>query len=451
MPGNATRRRKQSSGSLPPELSQTKVQSLDLDGRGVARHDGKVVFIDGALPGETVQYRVWRRNPRFDLGSVQRIVRATTQRVVPQCPHYECCGGCSLQHLEPRAQVAMKQRVLEEAFANIGHVQPESMLPAIHGSYWGYRHRARLSARHVAGKGGTLVGFRERRGHRVVDMDSCKVLPPRISALIAPLRLALSGLQIADRIPQIEVAVGEEMDVLTLRVLDAPAEADLDVLRAFAASYSVLIYLQTGGPDTVHALDPASSQLLSYRLPEFDLDLQFGPSDFTQVNPGINRMLVRRAVALLEPQPHERIVDLFCGLGNFALAIARSGATVVGMEGGRPLVERAQQNAQHNGLDQHTRFVQANLFENPAAVLQSWGPFDRMLIDPPRDGAQAVVKAIGEQGPTRIVYISCNPATLARDAGCLVHEKGYRLLSAGVANMFPHTSHVESMAAFVRG
>lgn len=430
--------------------SPLEIVALDLEGRGIARADGKVMFVDGALPGELVEYRRRQRKPKYDIADVTGLLRESSARVPPLCPHYEPCGGCSLQHLDPRAQVAIKQRMLEDNLARIGKVVPEVMLPPLHGPSWGYRMRARLSVRYVASKGGALVGFRERKAPLVVDMDSCEVLPPHVSALIAPLRELVSGMSIAARLPQIEVACGDDATVLIVRVLDAPSEADLAALRAFSAHHQLEIQLQPGGPQSIFSLSAGDAKPLSYALPEFDLKFEFGTTEFTQVNFAVNRVLVRRAVALLEPLPGERIADMFCGLGNFSLALARRGADVVGVEGSAELVDRAAKNAAANGLAQRTRFVAADLFDQPANVLREIGRLDRMLIDPPRDGAQALVHALGEDAPRRIVYVSCHPATLARDADTLVHEKGYRLLAAGVMNMFPHTAHVESIALFTR-
>lgn len=427
-----------------------RVESLDQDGRGVTRVDGKVTFVDGALPGEQIELEVWRRKRSFDLAAATRVLRESSQRVVPRCPHFARCGGCSLQHLDARAQVAIKQRVLEDALLHIGHLAPEHMLAPLHGPAWGYRQRARFAVKYVARKGGTLVGFHERRTHFVVDMDSCEVVPPQVSALLVPLRELASGMRLAARLPQIDVAVGEGVIALCLRVLDPPAAEDLARLRAFAAAHAVDIYLQPGGPDTIAALDPASARPLRYRLPEFALDLHFGPADFTQVNHGVNRALVRRAVDLLQPQRGERIADLFCGLGNFTLALARSGAQVTGVEGSQALVERGNENARRNGLAGQAEFRCADLFEHPERTLAELGAPAAMLLDPPRSGAHALVRALGTGAPGRLVYVSCNPSTLARDAAVLVGEKAYRLRAAGVVNMFPHTSHVESIALFVQ-
>lgn len=423
------------------------IESLDQEGRGVARRDGKVVFVEGALPGEEVEIAPYRSKSSYELATVTRFQREGAQRVIPRCAFFMRCGGCSLQHFDARAQLAVKQRVLEDSLWHIGKVRAETILPAIHGPAWGYRHRARLSARYVAKKGGMLVGFREKHSSYVTDMTSCEVLPRHVSALIAPLREMLGRLAIRERIPQVELAIGEEATVLVLRVLQEPAEEDRQVLATFAERHAVEFYLQPRGPDSAHALAPGVKSDPSYTLPEFGLKMHFSPTEFTQVNPAVNRVLVRRTLALLDPQPGERIADLFCGLGNFTLAIARRGATVFGMEGSAVLVARAAANASDNGLAHLARFSVENLFNLPEAGHRLRG-FDRMLIDPPRDGAIAVVKALDEGAPRRIVYVSCNPATLARDAAVLVHARGYRLSGAGVVNMFPHTSHVESVAVF---
>jgi len=436
--------------SSPAEAPVPQVLSLAQDGHGILRCDGKVVFVEGALPGETVEFQRWRRKPNYDLANLTHVVRESSARVVPRCRHYERCGGCSLQHLDARAQVAMKQRILEDNLVRIGKVQPEILLAPIHGPYWGYRQRARFSVRGVPTKGGALVGFRERRAHFVVDMDSCEVLPARASALIPALRELVSGLAIGNRIPQIEVAIGEHATALLMRVLDPPVDADLAEVRAFSLRHGLDIYLQPAGPESVRPLDPASVRPLTYRLPEFDLTLRFEPNDFTQVNFDVNRVLVRRAIALLDPQPGLRVADLFCGVGNFSLAIARRGAWVEGVDAGVDLLARAGENAGRNRLAHSVRFLAADLIEAPEAALARLGRIDRVLLDPPRDGASALVRALGADGPERIVYVSCNAATLARDAGVLVRDKGYHLSAAGVVNMFPHTAHVESIALFVR-
>lgn len=424
------------------------IESLDQEGRGVAHCDGKAVFIEGALPGETVEFSSYRKKRNFELATLSRVFKESALRATPRCPFFGKCGGCSLQHLDARAQVAVKQRVLEDDLWHIGRVVPELILPAIHGPAWEYRHRARLSVRYVAKKGGVLVGFHEKRSSYVADMTSCEVMPRYVSALIGPLRAVLGQLSIRDRIPQVEVAVGEGVTVLVLRILQALSAEDRALLEEFAVRHAVRLFLQTKGPDSAQPLSANAEADIYYALPEFSLDLKFAPTDFTQVNHAINRVLVRRALCLLDPRPEERIADLFCGIGNFALAIARRGAQVIGVEGSAELVRRAEANAAANGLAASAQFRVLNLFDVDHAAMAALGPLDRMLIDPPREGAIAAAKALAEDRPARIVYISCNPATLARDAAFLVHTCGYALSAAGVVNMFPHTSHVESIAVF---
>jgi 23S rRNA (uracil1939-C5)-methyltransferase len=431
-------------------MPEAIVESLDHEGRGVAHVDGKAIFIEGGLPGERVEYASYRRKPSYEQASVTAIRRASSQRVTPLCPHFGVCGGCSMQHLEAGAQTAAKQRVLEDALWHLARLKPETLFPPIAGPAWGYRRRARLSVRLVPKKGGVLVGFHERRSSYVADMTTCKVLPPALAALLPKLRELVSALSISDRLPQIEVAVADSQTVLVLRILESLTAADGDLLRAFADAHGVVFYLQTSGPDSAALFHPPTAGPLAYALPDFGVTLTFRPTDFTQVNFGINRMLVRRAMGLLAPQPGERIADMFCGLGNFTLPIASHGVTVVGVEGSQALVDRAHANASANGLSERTEFHVANLFEATAESLAGLGPFDKMLIDPPREGAIALVKALAEPWPRRIVYVSCSPATLARDAAVLVHEQGYRLCGAGIGNMFPQTSHVESIALFER-
>lgn len=426
------------------------IESLDQEGRGIARMDGKAIFVDGALPGEWVEATPYRKLPNYELAALSRILKPSAMRVTPRCTYFGVCGGCSLQHLDARAQVAAKQRVLEDNLWHIGKVKAEEILPAIYGVPWGYRRRARLTARYVAKKGGVLVGFREKRGSYVADMTSCEVLPPHISALLVPMREVLSRLSIRERMPQVEVALGDALDVLVLRNLEPLNEQDEALLRAFAEQHAVQLYMQPRGPDSAYPFHSGNGTDLYYTLPEFDLKIRFSPTEFTQVNHDINRVLMRRALSLLAPRPGERIADLFCGIGNFTLAIARSGATVVGIEGSAALLRGAAQNAVDNGLADAVRFMAMDLFKIDRAALAGLGHFDRLLIDPPRDGAVEVVKALDADAPARIVYVSCNAATLARDAAILVHTRNYRLSAAGVVNMFPHTSHVESIAVFDR-
>lgn len=425
------------------------VESLDYEGHGVAHVDGKTIFLDGALPFETVEYSSYRKKPTFENAQVTAVLTESFMRTKPKCAHFGVCGGCSLQHAEAGAQVAAKQRVMEENLARIGEVKPETLLTPIYGPTWGYRHRARLSARFVAKKGTVLVGFHEKRSSFIADMRSCEILPKKISDLLVPLRELVMQLSIRERMPQIELALGEHVDVLVLRIMDPISPADEELLKAFADQHTVQFWLQPKGPDTAYPFYPLDAPQLSYSLPEFGIVMPYKPTEFTQVNPHINRVLVGRAIRLLDPQPGERIADLFCGLGNFTLPIARRGATVVGIEGSQQLVERAIENAGKNGLADKTEFSVANLFEMTPEIMAGLGHFDRMLIDPPRDGAMEVCKSIDpEHGPRRIVYVSCNPATLARDANVLVNVKGYKMKTAGVVNMFPHTGHVESMAWF---
>ena len=432
------------------------IDSLDQEGRGLARVDGKAVFVEGGLTGELVTITTLRRKPTWELARAETILRASSVRVEPRCPHFGVCGGCSLQHMDAAAQVAAKQRALEDALWHLGRVRPGQVLPAIHGPAWGYRHRARLSVRHVIKKGGVLVGFHEKKSSYVADMTSCAILPPDISALLPALRRLVEGLTIRDRLPQMELAVGDAAGsddaarVLVLRILAPLAPADVEALDAFAARHRIDFWLQTAGPETAAPMH-ADARPLSYALPEFDLVYPYGPTEFTQVNASINRVLVRRAIGLLDPQPGERVADFFCGIGNFTLPIARRGASVVGVEGSAALVRRAGENAARNGLAARTRFQAANLFEATPETFEALGPLDKVLIDPPREGAIALVKALpGDGPPRRIVYVSCSPATLARDASVLVHDHGYALTAAGVVNMFPHTAHVESIAVFSR-
>lgn len=427
------------------------IESLDHEGRGVAHVDGKVVFVEGALPGEKIEYSIYRSRPSYDLAQVTRIVKSGAQRVAPRCPHFSVCGGCSMQHLDPVAQAAVKQRVLEDALWHVGKVKPGVVYPAIHGPSWGYRYRARIGVRLVPSKGGVLIGFHERRSSYIADMQRCDVLPPHVSDMLPALHELIGRFSIADRIPQIEVAVSDATTVLVFRNLLPLSREDDARLAAFAADHRVQVWLQPGQPPSAHRLHPKKAPELAYTLPEFDLRLAYLPTDFTQVNNDVNRLLIRRAMQLLDPQRGERIADLFCGLGNFSLPIARRGASVIGVEGSDALVARARENARRNRLEARSEFHAANLFEATEDSLAALGPLDSLLIDPPREGAIAVVKALGpQQLPPRIVYVSCNPATLARDAAVLVREKGYRLAGAGIANMFPQTSHVESIALFER-
>ncbi len=428
-------------------MVRLSVHALDAGGHGIARNaEGKVVFVEGALGGETVDARILRSKPKFDTARATAVLVESSGRRVPPCPYYESCGGCVIQHADTRTQVAAKQRWLEDCFERIGKVEPECMLAPIYGEEWGYRRRARLSVRYVQKRGGALVGFRERRSTFVTDIQGCLVLPPHVSALIPALRALIGRLSVPDRLPQVEVAVGDDAVVLVLRHLLPLSGEDEGLLREFADAHSVQVWLQPRGPDSAAPFHPDPAPELFYTLPEFGVRIAFQPTDFTQVNHAVNQLLVSRAVRLLDPQPGERIGDLFCGLGNFSLPIATRGARVIGLEGSRALVERARANALANGLT--VQFEAANLFE---PNLAPYGVFDKLLLDPPREGAIELVKALPADWPKRIAYVSCDAATLARDAGVLVNTQGFRLASAGVVNMFPHTAHVESIALFERG
>jgi 23S rRNA (uracil1939-C5)-methyltransferase len=448
-----------------PKIQQTdewlSVESLDLEAQGVAHNlEGKVVFIEDALPGEEVQVNVNRRKNNWEQATMTALRRESSQRVVPRCPHFGTCGGCKMQHFHIGAQVATKQRALEDQLWHLGKVKPEQMLRPIEGPAWGYRYRARLSVRYVAKKEKVLVGFHERKSSFVADMERCEVLPPHVSALLMPLRALIATMDQRDRLPQIELAVGDTVTALVLRHMEPLSDADLARLRAFGAQEGVQWWLQSKGPDTVHRLDEGGPEL-AYALPEFGITMPFRPTDFTQVNPHINRVLVTRALRLLDARADERVIDWFCGLGNFTLPIARSAREVLGIEGSEALVQRSRDNAAVNGLGANTSFVALNLFELTPADLAGYGHADKWLVDPPREGAFALAKALADlhadpsiapdyMAPKRIVYVSCNPATLARDAGLLVHQAGYRCTMAGAVNMFPHTAHVESMAVFER-
>jgi 23S rRNA (uracil1939-C5)-methyltransferase len=436
------------------------IKSLDMDARGVGHLEnedgtqGKVIFVEGALPGERVSFETLRKKKNWESGRMVTLQKATSMRVEPKCPHFWHCGGCSMQHLEPSAQVAMKQRVLEDNLWHIGKTRAEHIMRPIHGPTWGYRYRARLSVRWVAKKDTVLVGFHERHSSFVAEMTSCEIVPPHVSKMLVPLRGLIRALSIYQQVPQIELAIGEESTVLVLRIMAPLSPADEQLVKAFADEWSIQWWLQPKGPDSAYPYYPLGTELY-YTLPEFGIRMPFKPTDFTQVNHQINRLLVHKALGLLEVAPDDRVADLFCGLGNFTLPLATQGREVVGIEGSTALTTRALENARANGLDAKTTFYTRNLFEVTRDDLIALGKFDRMLVDPPRDGAVALAEALAELRlsnpellPKRIVYVSCSPATLARDAGILTHRAGYRMSKAGVANMFPHTSHVESIGVF---
>jgi 23S rRNA (uracil1939-C5)-methyltransferase len=440
-----------------------EVESLDLEAQGVAHSaEGKVVFIEGALPGERVQVNVHRKKNNWEQGVVTAIARESAQRVKPACPHFGlhagACGGCKMQHFQPAAQVAVKQRALEDNLWHLGKVKPERVLRPIEGPAWGYRERARLSVRHVHKKATVLVGFHERKSRYIADMQTCPILPPAVSALLMPLRELVMRMEARDTLPQIELAMGGDVIALVLRHLEPLVASDRQRLIEFAQRHpGVQWWLQPKGPETVHLLVDGDPEL-AYGLHEFGITMPFKPTDFTQVNSQINDVLVSRALRLLEVQRSDRVIDWFCGLGNFTLPLATQAREVLGIEGSPTLVARARANAQRNGLA--AQFEARNLFEMTPDALVADGSADKWLVDPPREGAFALAKALsevqqagGREGwspPARIVYVSCNPSTLARDAGLIVHQAGYRCTAAGVVNMFPHTAHVESIAVFER-
>ena len=467
------------------------VQSLDLEAKGVAhKADGKVVFIEGALPGEWVSAQSHRKKNNWEAATITALHHESSQRVRPGCPHFGlhagACGGCKMQHLDAAAQVATKQRVLEDDLWHLGKCRAANILRPIHGPTWGYRWRARLSVRYVAKKGAVLIGFHERKSRYIADMQSCAILPAHVSAMLLPLRALIGSMQARETCPQIELACGDGVTALVLRHLEPLSDSDIAKLHAFAAQHpSVQWWLQPKGPDTAHCITPAAAQL-AYSLPTFGITMPFKPADFTQVNPHINRVLVGRAVRLLGVQAHERVIDWFCGLGNFTLPLATQAGQVLGIEGAETLVARARSNAAlhfdvisaKNGVKPAwaaPEFAARNLFDMTPQMLIADGRADKWLVDPPREGAFALVQALAAihqsrigaadtadadpaiaqladaqnwQAPERIVYVSCNPATLARDAEVLVHQAGYACTHAGAVNMFPHTAHVESMAVF---
>ena len=432
--------------SAAPE--EGDIVDLSHEGMGVARVDGKAVFVADALPGERVVMRRVARHRNFDQAVLESVLVASPDRVPAACPHFGTCGGCALQHLDPAAQLRFKQAQLLENLARLGGVEPEGLLPPLEGPAWGYRRRARLGIKMVPRKGRVLVGFRERSAPYVADLHECRVLAPPAGSLIDPLAELVAGLAIVARVPQAEVAIADDACALVLRVLEPPGEEDLARLRSFEATHRVRLYLQPGGVDSVAPLTPGLPPL-EYALPGFDVRIRFEPTDFIQVNAALNARMVSRAVELLGAGRDDRVLDLFCGLGNFSLPLARGAGHVVGVEGEAGLVARARANATLNGLA-NVEFHAANLAADTSAAPWARTPCSRVLLDPPRAGAWEVLPVVARSGAERVVYISCHPGSLARDAGALVREHGYRLVSAGVMDMFPHTTHVEAMAVFER-
>jgi 23S rRNA (uracil1939-C5)-methyltransferase len=447
------------------EIFQVEIESLDQDGRGVGHREGKAVFVEGALPGEHATYERRRNKASYEIGRTVAIERVSSLRVTPRCPHFGLgagsCGGCSMQHLDARAQVAIKQRVLEDSLWHVGRLRAEHMLRPIAGPTWNYRYRARLTVRDVAKKGGVLVGFHERASSFVADMTRCEVLPVRVSDLLVPLRHLVASLSLRDRLPQIELAAADRPEglqvVLVLRVLQDPTADDRARLGEFADRHDVEFWLQPGGPHTAAPLTEEQPSALRLGLPEFGVTLPFSPTDFTQVNHRVNEALVSRTVRLLAPASQETVMDFFCGLGNFTLPLATQARHVLGFEGSPILVARARLAAEANALANRTSFEARNLFEwseaDWDAAVDRCGGVDKVLIDPPREGALAIAQVLATTArpPARVVYVSCNPATLARDCAVLVHEGGWLLRAAGIVNMFPHTSHVESIAMLEPG
>lgn len=440
-----------SSNDPSDDVAVGAVESLTHDARGVARIRGKTTFIEGALPGEQVRFRYRRKHSRYDSGIAIEILRANADRVAPACRYYGTCGGCTLQHLAPPAQVSAKQRLLAETLERIGRVQPLAWSAPIEGPTQAYRRRARLGVRFVPSKGGVLVGFRERRQSYIAPLDDCLTLDARLARLLTPLREIVGSLSRPDRLPQIELAAGDDACAAVFRHLDRLTDTDLVRLREFSEAHRLAVYLQPDRSETIEPFWPVPAPVLRYALPDFGLQLAFGPNEFVQANAEVNRALVGRAVEWLDLSATDVVADLFCGVGNFTLAAARRAARVLGFEADRALVERGRANAGANGVA-NVEFHTADLYDSDVvARLFSGLKADKLLLDPPRAGAMDVIKAIpASGGPRRIVYVSCDPATLARDSQYLVHVLGYRLELAGIADMFPHTSHIESIALYTR-
>jgi 23S rRNA (uracil1939-C5)-methyltransferase len=437
---------------LPAGTHEIDIDSLSHDGRGVGRMENKAVFLHGALPGERVRFEYIATHRSYDEGRAVEILRPSPQRVVPHCAHFEQCGGCSLQHLAPAAQVAFKQNQLLEDCRRIGKVEPAEILTPLQAEAWGYRHKARLGVRYVEKKGRVLIGFREKRSSFITDTARCEVLHPAVGGRIRMLEELVMSLAIRSAVPQIELAAGDNKQVLVFRVLQSLSAEDSARLIAFGREQGLAIYIQPQGPDSIYPLfDSGEEEGLYYYLPGKGgkLRIDFKPQDFTQVHPSINRLIVTQALHELALEPQERVLDLFCGLGNFTIPIAQHAAYVTGVEGAADMVIRARENASHNRID-NIEFHVADLFQPAKGAPWLQQSVDKVLLDPPRAGAQEILPAMAGLQPARIVYVSCNPATLARDAGILVHEHGYRLARAGVMDMFPHTAHVESMAVFER-
>ncbi|MBA2648951.1 MAG: 23S rRNA (uracil(1939)-C(5))-methyltransferase RlmD [Legionella sp.] len=435
-----------------PKVQTATIDTLSHDGRGVARLDGKATFIKGALPGEQVEFQYSSVKKDFDEGFVLSVLKPSPLRVEPKCPHYHLCGGCSMQHVSAEDQIQLKQNQLLDLITRYGHTKPEKVLEALTGPHWNYRNKARLSVRYVEKKQYALVGFRERNNPRyITEISQCPVMHAKVAEDIIVLRQLIDDMEDKHCIAQVEVAAGDTDIALILRNLRPLNEADQEKIKQFAQKHQYKLYLQPGGPDSVTCFYPPGAETyLTYRLDAYDLTFNFHPNDFTQVNAHINQSMVQRALELMDLQKTDKILDLFCGLGNFTLPMAKFCAKVVGIEGSETMVQRAYFNAKTNDIN-NVEFFSANLDDVAALSRLSDQSFNKILIDPPRSGALEIVKQIDILNPERIVYVSCNPITLARDTDILVNQKGYVLKCAGVLDMFPHTTHVESIALFVKG
>ena len=425
------------------------IETMTHEGKGIARVAGKTVFIDGALPGEKVEFVFTRSRRNYDEGKLLNVLEASPQRVEPACKHFGVCGGCSLQHLSNEEQIRIKQQILLDDLQHIGRVTPGDVLSPLTGPIWSYRKKARLGARYVDKKEKLLVGFREKGSHFLAELETCRILTPEVGERLVELGELVRRLSCYKRMPQIEVAASDDRVALVFRNLEPLTEADQQLLIDYGRNNNFIIYQQPKGPDSVSLLYP-EQVTLSYSIPEYEVSLEFLPTDFTQVNSEINRGMIKQAMELLEPTGSDRVLELFCGLGNFSLPLARQAGEVIAVEGDKGLIERARQNAARNGLENVTFHV-ANLFEELGDSPWVKGQhYDKVLLDPPRSGAIEMIPLLAASGAQRIVYVSCNPATLARDAGELVNRHGYRLEKAGIMDMFPHTAHVESIALFVK-
>ncbi|MDH5611905.1 MAG: 23S rRNA (uracil(1939)-C(5))-methyltransferase RlmD [Gammaproteobacteria bacterium] len=441
------RRRKQ---RLPEETIQVEIESLSAEGRGIAHVDGRIVFIEQALPGETVAFKYTKLSKNIAEGRAVEILQASTDRVTPKCTAFAMCGGCSLQHMDTTAQLALKQKTFEDHLQHIGKVTVENLLPPLTGPLWSYRHKARLGVRYVRKRDQIMIGFRESNSAFITDTEQCEILHASVGFLLTELSEYMMRMEQKENIPQIEVAVGDNQTVLVFRHLESLPESDREILRELGIKHNLVIYLQAGSPDDLEALYPQEPEMLYYELPKHDVRIEFQPSDFTQINPEINRSMLDRAIDFLQLNKNDQVLDLFCGLGNFSLPMARKCAQLTAVEGSQVMVKKARDNAAKNNIN-NVEFFMADLYSDEIASAP-WlkQKYNKILLDPPRSGADAVLRYLDKMGAERIVYVSCHPATLARDAGVLVNELGYRLIDAGIMDMFPHTKHVESIAVFVK-